>query len=301
MSLSQEEYESWLRVRPPPKNRTTIHLAGLELTIDGLSNLPPPASPPTPITAVYLLHGRGSSIDAFNQTAEKLTHVKHPVITVLFAQRNHGHRLVSTKQNDAWNASNPAHAVDMFSIYYGTSRDVSEIIDFLPALLFPEGEYVIKHNVVMGVSLGGHSTWMTLLHEPRVEAACVVIGCADYVKLMEQRAAQSGIAGYKTGACREFPKTLLDVVERYDPAALKRVEGEEEVARRVRGKKLLVLSGAEDKLVPYAAQESFVKWLEGVEGVDVVDKVFEGVGHAYPDSIEDAFLNWLDSVLKAWY
>lgn len=44
----------------------------------------------------------------------------------------------------------------------GTARDVSFLIDFLPAYLYPDGERQIKQWGVIGVSLGGHSTWIAL-------------------------------------------------------------------------------------------------------------------------------------------
>lgn len=47
-------------------------------------------------------------------------------------------------------------------ITVGSARDVSFLIDFLPAFLYPNGERSIQHWLVAGLSLGGHSTWITL-------------------------------------------------------------------------------------------------------------------------------------------
>lgn len=44
----------------------------------------------------------------------------------------------------------------------GTSRDVTFLIDFLPAYLYPSAEKTIKQWLVAGISLGGHSTWISL-------------------------------------------------------------------------------------------------------------------------------------------
>lgn len=44
----------------------------------------------------------------------------------------------------------------------GTARDVSFLIDFLPAYLFPNNERTIVEWGVAGKSLGGHSTWIAL-------------------------------------------------------------------------------------------------------------------------------------------
>ena len=44
----------------------------------------------------------------------------------------------------------------------GTSRDVSFLIDVLPAYLYPNDERTIVNWVTAGISLGGHATWLVL-------------------------------------------------------------------------------------------------------------------------------------------
>ena len=44
----------------------------------------------------------------------------------------------------------------------GTAQDVSFLIDFLSSYLFPNDERTISQWLVTGISLGGHSTWITL-------------------------------------------------------------------------------------------------------------------------------------------
>jgi len=46
----------------------------------------------------------------------------------------------------------------------GTAADVSFLIDFLPAYLFPMDDRSIYVWGVAGKSLGGHSTWLILAH-----------------------------------------------------------------------------------------------------------------------------------------
>lgn len=46
----------------------------------------------------------------------------------------------------------------------GTASDVSFLIDFLPAYLFPTGGRSIRAWGVAGKSLGGHSAWLALAH-----------------------------------------------------------------------------------------------------------------------------------------
>ena len=46
----------------------------------------------------------------------------------------------------------------------GTAKDVSYLIDFLPAYLFPNNERPIDQWLIAGKSLGGHATWIALTH-----------------------------------------------------------------------------------------------------------------------------------------
>lgn len=47
-------------------------------------------------------------------------------------------------------------------IIAGTAQDVSYLIDFLPAYLFPNEERTISQFLCVGKSLGGHATWIVL-------------------------------------------------------------------------------------------------------------------------------------------
>jgi hypothetical protein len=65
--------------------------------------------------------------------------------------------------------------------------------------------------------------------------------------------------------------------------------------RRVRGKKLLLCSGTDDKLVPYANGKAVIEVLKDAAGsgwykeMSVDDRVYDGVGHAFSkDMVEDA-------------
>ena len=66
------------------------------------------------------------------------------------------------------------------------------------------------------------------MQDPRFTAAVVAIGCPDYVRLMTDRARLSKLASYTdstpAGAAFvggvDFPPGLVEVVGRYDPAAV---------------------------------------------------------------------------------
>ncbi|KAI0077269.1 hypothetical protein K474DRAFT_1707442 [Panus rudis PR-1116 ss-1] len=144
-----------------------------------------------PVAVLFLLHGRYGSANAVEWVAESLLngirnreaerHAEHELLIVTFDHRNHGERLVNPVANHHWQKEKPEqhnerHAIDMYSIQVGTTRDVSFLIDFLPAYLYPNDEREISKWLVAGISLGGHSTWLSLRHEPRVTVGIPIIG-----------------------------------------------------------------------------------------------------------------------------
>ncbi|RAL08407.1 uncharacterized protein BO97DRAFT_473019 [Aspergillus homomorphus CBS 101889] len=288
-------------------SRRTFAIAGILTTVFGLEEIPSEASE---IACLWLLHPRLATqermtgiatavITDWNSTFQGArSDSKHGVkglIAVAFDQRNHGTRLVDPLANEAWKQGNPRHAQDMFSIFQGTARDVSLLIDYIPSFIFPKSDREISKNLVLGVSLGGHAAWSCILHEPRVSAGVVIIGCPDYVNLMADRARLSKLPSWMNSKApgsqflgsEDFPSSLLDAVRKYDPASLflsrmgpivntsplrseslpRPTEGEKDTLRPIlksclAGKKILNLSGGLDKLVPYHRGSTFLTWLK---------------------------------------
>lgn len=174
----------------------------------------------------------------------------------------------------------------MFSIYHGTQLDLSTIITYLPVYIFPthHSSYILTQHLVTGVSLGGHSAYLAILHEPRITAGVVIIGCPDYVRLMQHRAEKSRLECGVEGLFRskEFPENFLGVVGGIDPAAI----GVSEILKRglLNGKKILTISGGADGMVPYACGEPFLTSLKEaystgrLEG-ELIDVVYPGIRH----------------------
>ena len=246
----------------------------------------------------------------------KATSKRKGLIAVSFDQRNHGSREVSAIANEAWRSGNENHAPDMFSCYAGTAVDTSLLIDYLSSYIFPQGEVKITQNLVLGISLGGHAAWHCVMQDSRISAAAVVIGCPDYVRMMSDRARLSkrktwtetdgkGFLGSK-----DFGWGLVEACSKVDPAGAvwgvlgrgRDVQGEvfEGISEGDRGKlmpsmtrwfgnkRVLCLSGGNDKLVPYKMGEPFLRWLKEANGKGgwfegsgfvLEDVVFDGVGH----------------------
>lgn len=176
----------------------------------------------------------------------------------------------------------------------GTARDTSLLMDYLASFIFPNGEHEITENLVLGVSLGGHAAWSCLLHEPRVTAGVVIIGCPDYLNLMVDRArlsklpswTKSNPPGSEILGSEAFPTSFVNIVKQYDPASLilshvntgstsplregplpEPTEKEKQelrplLTRMLAGKRIMNLSGGIDKLVPYHRGEAFLAWFK---------------------------------------
>ncbi|KAJ3206340.1 hypothetical protein HK099_000570, partial [Clydaea vesicula] len=158
-----------------------------------------------------------------------------------FDQRNHGDRLVDDLHNKTWKEGNINHAFDMWSVQFGTAKDISYLIDVFPAY----AGIKISDWGCFGVSLGGHTTLLTMAHEPRIKVGVSIIGCGDYVSLLTSRALNQK---------EIFPKDdlrhnlFLDLLAKNDPINL---------TDRLKRRPLLCCNGLLDKLVPISDNENF--------------------------------------------
>ncbi|KAG1726606.1 Alpha/Beta hydrolase protein [Suillus lakei] len=254
-----------------------------------------------PIHALFFLHGRFGStqhkyvVDTVNAIFD-VSYAgdgiaggrgrKKDLIVVAFDHRNHGTRLVNQQRNFSWSQdpaqNNDQHAVDMYTIQTGSAQDVSFLIDHLPSFLYPSSERTIVEWGMGGISLGGHSTWIALSREPRLTLGIPIIGCPDYTKLISQRAKSSGVPFSPP----YYPSSLKTYVEAHDPAQLP--YRAKDASNPFLGRKILVLSGKEDRLVPWVASAEFVQGLEVGEGEGGVKRVVveEGAGHECTEGMQ---------------
>ncbi|OQU95128.1 hypothetical protein CLAIMM_01377 [Cladophialophora immunda] len=316
---------------PEPISSSTHHIAGILVTVFGLDEVP---SGTTDIAVLWLLHPRLQTqacmapfaahiISEWNKHQAKSRSgrgKKKGLIAASFDQRNHGSRLVSAIANEAWRSGNEHHALDMFSCYAGTALDTSLLLDYLPGYIFggASDPRRIVQNLVLGISLGGHAAWHVLMHDPRISAAVVTIGCPDYTRLMTDRARLSKRKTYTSSSPpgRDFlaPRTSRP---RWWTRSRKKLHAdltEEERAvllpvmtRCFGNKRLLNLSGGADKLVPYAHSKPFIDWLKAISGKGgwfegsgfvLEDVVFEGIGHDVPSSMVPHMVRFVTETLE---
>ncbi|GAA5982385.1 hypothetical protein JCM10908_006626 [Rhodotorula pacifica] len=297
-------------------------VGGIPLAVYGLPALSVPASSSSGLAVLFLLHGRGedSQVEYITQLATKLVESARDkraqvspisaatggegaapkrakdLLVVTFDQRNHGHRLVDPDRNLSWmeggrrrakireekgmaahDLDNENHAYDMFAMQTGTARDVSFLMDFLAPSLFRHDERTITDWYCSGISLGGHATWIALAHDPRITLGVPIIGSPSTHTLLSHRARNlPAPAGPLPLSAPFFPQSFLAALDKFDPASpslsLDRWEG----------KKILVLSGEEDKLVNFVHGKSgeFVEKLKAeVKSCHVEAWVQPGAGH----------------------
>ncbi|KAH7102882.1 hypothetical protein BKA62DRAFT_699064 [Auriculariales sp. MPI-PUGE-AT-0066] len=208
-------------------------------------------------------------------------------IVLSILKRNHGSRILDAKANDAWDKTkekdNVRHA-ELNLLSAGTARDVSFVIDFLPAYLFPSGERRIVQWGVVGVSLGGHSSWILLNSDPRVSFGVPIIGGADFEKLMAYRIERTFGAGSTLEPPR-YPVILRDFVNSHDPAKSNFQAND---------------SGATDTLVPFSITSEFAGILKSTMGAGSIEVVVEeGAGHQLTPTATERTAAFVLKVLSA--
>ncbi|KAI1105301.1 Alpha/Beta hydrolase protein [Jackrogersella minutella] len=324
-------------------SQEALVIAGLKVDVYGLAELPAAASK---ISCLWLHHPRLCAKEDMADIANQILSAYHQqspssargLIAVAFDQRNHGSRLVDARANEDWRSGNKTHAQDMFGTITGTVVDTMNLLDLIEGHLFGAGDGPgampdggkrrIDHNLILGVSLGGHTAWQLLFADPRVTAGVIVIGCPDYMHLLKDRARLSKLptfvesAGDSFFGSKDFPDALVDACNKYHPRSILFKHQDHAISpssakdserlhallkSRVSGKRFQVLSGREDKLVPYRISEPFMQFFKTAAstwyadgGLYVKDNVYPGVGHEFSAEMrKDAVRFVLDSVALA--
>ncbi|KAL7796062.1 Alpha/Beta hydrolase protein [Trichoderma ceciliae] len=327
MESKESKYTTKGLPPPPDVSMTTKPMTGLLVDIYGFEELP---TSPAPVTCLWLLHPRTQdraimhdfarrAVHSWNQKLKQGQKQARGLVALAFDMPNHGTRMASGLANLAWHEGNETHAMDILGMAKGGAGDMSGLMDQVGGYLGRE----VDAHVCLGWSQGGHAVWQAWFGEERIDAAVAVVGCPDLAGLLSSRAAASkldcGEAGFL--GSKYFPTDSIATVRKRDPKgilfgtnaipSLPLSSAEQDRLReildsRIRGKRLLLCSGVADELVPYAKSEPFIRVLEDAVsgwyadgGVDVDNRVYEGVGHRFAaDMVNDAVAFLMQAVAE---
>lgn len=247
----------------------TVCVAGLTVDVFGAESLPP-ASP-----VVYLTHGRTGMALHLHDWCRDLAGMGY--IAIALDQRNHGRRLLDGRVNWDWSVT---HAADMYGVFLGTAADISTLIDLVPARLGLTSDRI----GMTGGSLGGHATLMAMALDPRIKVGVPLIGSGDYRRLMELRAVLNKCPA--SDFSRYFSPAMEAAVRHRDPIHNAAVFAD---------RPLLMLNGADDKVVPLECNQRFEAAARPfyTDGSKLKLVAYPGIGHEVPAAM------WAEA--KAWF
>jgi hypothetical protein len=199
--------------------------------------------------------------------------------------------------------------MDLLSTISASAQDFKLILDYLPTY-FPQ--FTHFHNVMLGVSLGGHTAYRlaSLLSPNQIQGFCIVVGCPSLGSLLLSRlgidASALGTTTSELGSVsyerletvmtkeqrRRWPRALAEIIFDSDRAVYEMFPVDVP---------LLICNGKQDPLVPTFFTG---KWLEkrrenklvpGEEG-NVKFFVQDNTGHSCTKEMVAMIADWIMSM-----
>ncbi|PCH00950.1 Hypothetical protein PENO1_045630 [Penicillium occitanis (nom. inval.)] len=171
----------------------------------------------------------------------------------------------------------------MLSMMDGIVADMQTVMKFLES--YVDGLFVPTAYIATGLSLGGHVTWDILAEDPRIQIAIIIVGSPNLTDMLVDRLSQY--------------KSVSDVPEDTDlwPKSIEKLYlARDEKVKRIAGKKILILNGAVDDLVP---NKFTIPWMESSsENNDVTFVAQEEQGHALSYEMMQRIVDWLPQWLN---
>lgn len=158
----------------------------------------------------------------------------------------------------------------------GTVFDIKTVIKFLK--VYVQDTFTPAEFVVSGLSLGGHVAWDVLASERTVNAAIPIVGSPNLTDMLVERLSKSN-NGNPVDPTR-WPESVARIYQARD----------QNVAQ-IEGKKILILNGALDALVP---SKFTLPWVEKYgDRNDVTLCVLENTGHWMSLEMIDKIVDWV--------
>ena len=248
-------------------------VAGLELYIWGLAE-----NKDAPV--IFFAHGLCGSVQNSFKYCSDLAN--DGFIAIAINQRNHGSRTVDPS---AYFGDVEDYTVKSYGMYVGTSKDISLIIDFLPAALG-----ITTNKIGMsGVSLGGHCTLITMANDPRIAVGVPFIGSGDRKLQMKVRAEQNGSNGVEFE--NNFCPLLNELMKQYDPIYKPDV---------FKDRPLCMINGGADKVVDSTPNTQLKVLLDEIytDSDRLCLSIYKGVGHTVTPNMWAEGRAWFEKFLK---
>jgi predicted esterase len=222
----------------------------------------------SPKRGIFLLHGRSGNSADMAAFAQML--IMPDTLVFTFDHRNHGSRIVNASLNRGW-PHNPSHALDMYAIMCGAAMDISLLIKMIPLWIPSE----FKHWITVGFSLGGHAAILSASIDSSISACVSICGTGDYSLLMKKRAASM----------------RMDLNAQNWPAALDNMSSE--YTHLLASKKLFLIHGGLDTLVPFSSNANFVQALTNLCQNCVEVFIDPDAAHSMTSSMQQKAIDWI--------
>lgn len=190
---------------------------------------------------------------------------------------------------------------DLLSIISGGTHDFKLILDFLPCYL---PQFTKFRNIMMGVSLGGHTAWrMPAIAPGQLEAIIIVVGCPSLTSLLLERldfdAASVGLEASQLheASYDELAENMTETQKKRWPRPLAELvrEADMNIEHSFASVPMMLCNGKYDRLVPAAHTAA---WLERRRrrGVDVSDTelfIQDNTGHSCTKEMVAKIADWI--------
>jgi len=300
----------------PRSSKTELVISGIKIYIYGLDELKRVSG--VEIAVLYLAHMRTRTYLVTEAIAHEVLHRyrtdgRHKsvqLIAITMDMRNHGFREISPEANLTWKDGNEDHALDLLSIISGSAQDFKLILDYLPAYL---PQFTHFHNVLLGISLGGHTAYqIASLAKGQLEGYAIVVGCPNLTSLLLSRLGvdptifDTTLEELNSVTYDRLEKTMNKVQRRRWPKALAEVvrEGDRKVYEEFPDDvPVLICNGKYDALVPAFYTAS---WLEKRRARSHAHRkdgnvqffVQENTGHSCTKEMVAMIASWLGALYE---
>jgi pimeloyl-ACP methyl ester carboxylesterase len=193
----------------------------------------------------------------------------------------------------------------------GSAQDFKLVVDFMPAYL---PQFSGFHNIMMGVSLGGHTAWrLAALAPGQFEAFAIVVGCPNLTSLLVERLGidpnDLNTKGEEldTVSYEHLSKVMNEQQRRRWPSALAELvrEGDRRVYEEFpTDLPLLMCNGVHDQLVPARYTSSWLERTSRMNNESVSKKkksrlfVQENTGHSCTKEMVNMIAEWLGDMYR---